>query len=37
MPKADKRASIKKEQISSYLIYNIVSLGKMTEKAEPFS
>ena len=29
--------SIKKEQISSYLVYNIVSLGKMSEKAEPFS
>ena len=25
------------EQISSYLVYNIVSLGKMTGKAEPFS
>ena len=28
---------MKKEQISSYLVYNIVSLGKMGEKAEPFS
>ena len=24
------------EEISSYLVYNIVSLGKMTEKTEPF-
>ena len=37
MPEADKRISIKKEQISSYLVYNIVSLGKMIGKAEPFS
>ena len=29
--------SIKKEQISSYLVYNIVSLGKMAGKTEPFS
>ena len=29
--------SIKKEQISSYLVYNIVSLSKMAGKAEPFS
>ena len=28
--------SIKKEQISSYLVYNIVNLGKMGGKAEPF-
>ena len=27
----------KKEQISSYLVYNFVSLGKMAGKAEPFS
>ena len=33
----DKRISIKKEQISLYLVYNIVSLGKMGGKAEPFS
>ena len=25
------------EQISSYLVYNIVSLGKMTGKVEPLS
>ena len=25
------------EQISSYLVYNIVSLDKMAGKAEPFS
>ena len=34
---ADERISIKKEQISSYLVYNIVSLGNMARKAEPFS
>ena len=28
---------MKKEQISSYLVYNIVSLGKMGGKAELFS
>ena len=28
---------MKKEQISSYLVYNIVSLGKMAGKAETFS
>ena len=33
MLEADKRISIQKEQISSYLIYNIVSLGKMGGKA----
>ena len=27
MPSADKKILIKKEQISSYLVYNIVSLG----------
>ena len=27
---------MKKEQISSYLVYNIVSLGKMAGKAKPF-
>ena len=37
MPSADERILIKKEQISSYLGYNIVSLGKMVGKAEPFS
>ena len=37
MPSADERISIKKEQISSYLVFNIVSLGKMVGKAEPFS
>ena len=37
MPEVDKRISIKKEQISSYLVYIIVSLGKMAGKAEPFS
>ena len=35
--KAEKRISIKKEQISSYLVYNIVSLGKMGGKAETSS
>ena len=34
---ADERISTKKERISLYLVYNIVSLGKMTGKAEPFS
>ena len=33
----DGRKSIKKEKNSLYLIYNIVSLGKMAEKTEPFS
>ena len=37
MPEADKKISIKKEQISLYLIYNIVSLGRIGGKAEPFS
>ena len=37
MPYADKRISIKKEQISSYPIFNIVSLGKMGGKVERFS
>ena len=37
MSYADKRTSIKKKQISSYLVYNIFSLGKMAGKAEPFS
>ena len=37
MPSADKRISIKKEQISSYLVYRIVSLAKMAGKAECFS
>ena len=37
MSLADKRISIKKEQISSYIVYNIVSLSKMGGKAEPFS
>ena len=27
---------MKKEQISSYLVYNIFSLGKIGGKAEPF-
>ena len=36
-PEADERISIKKEQISLYLVYNIFSLGKMSGKAEPFS
>ena len=35
--KVDERISIKKEQISSYLVYNVVSLGKMAGKTEPFS
>ena len=29
--------SIKKEKICLYLIYNIVSLGEMTQKTEPLS
>ena len=29
--------SITKEQISSYLVYNLVSLGKMAGKVETFS
>ena len=33
---ADGRMSIKKENISSCLIYKIVSLSKMARKAEPF-
>ena len=36
MPEADERISIKKEQISSNLVYNFVSLGKMARKAELF-
>ena len=35
--KADKRISIKKEQISSDLAYNIASLVKMGGKSEHFS
>ena len=31
------KESIKKEQISSCLVYNIASLGNMAGKAEPFS
>ena len=37
MPYPDERISLKKEQISSYLVYSIVSLGKMAGKAETFS
>ena len=33
---ADGRTSMKNEVISSYLVYNIVSLGKMAGKTEPF-
>ena len=36
IPEADERVSVKKEQISSYLDYKNVSLGKMAGKAEPF-
>ena len=32
---ADGKTSIKKGKIFSYLIYNIVSLGKMAGKTEP--
>ena len=32
----DGRTS-KKEEISSYLVYNIFSLGNLAGKAEPFS
>ena len=34
---ADERISIKQENISSYLVHNNVSLGKMAGKAKPFS
>ena len=37
MPYVDKRTSTKKEEISSYIVYDTVSLGKMAGKAEPFS
>ena len=37
MPSADERISIEKKQISSYLVYNIISLGKIAGKVEPFS
>ena len=33
----DGTMSIKNGKICSYLIYNIVSLGKMAGKTEPFS
>ena len=32
-----KEYYLKKKQISSYLVYNIASLGKMAGKAETFS
>ena len=34
---ADERISVKKEKSSLYLVYNIVSQGKMVGKADPFS
>ena len=34
---ADRKMTIKKENISSSLIYNIVNFSKMAGKAEPFS
>ena len=34
---ADERITIKKKEISSYLVYNFVSLGKVTGKADTFS
>ena len=34
---ADGEMSMKKENISSYLIYNIISLNKITGKTESFS
>ena len=37
MPSTDEILLIKKKQISSYLVYNIVSMGKMAGKADPFS
>ena len=37
MPYVDKITSTKKEEISSYLVYDVASLGKMVGKAEPFS
>ena len=33
----NERISVKKEQISLYLVYSIFSLGKMAGKAENFS
>ena len=33
---ADGRISIKNEEISSYPVYNIVTLGQMAGKTEPF-
>ena len=33
---ADGRTSVKKKEISSYLVYNVVSLGKLTGKTKPF-
>ena len=37
IPSADEEILIRKEQISSYLVYNIVSLDKIAGKVEPFS
>ena len=34
---ADRKMSMKKEKISSYLIYNIVTFSKMAAKADLFS
>ena len=34
---ADRKMTIKKENISSSLIYDTVNLSKMAGKAEPFS
>ena len=34
---ADRKMTIKKENISLSLIYNIVNLSKIAGKAEPFS
>ena len=36
MPYADERISVKKEKNSSYLVNNIVRLGKMAGKVETF-
>ena len=37
MSSADERTPIKKEQISLYQVYSIVSIGKMARKAENIS
>ena len=34
---ADRRTSIKKEKVSSYIVYNFDSFSKMAGKTESFS